>query len=107
MSENCEKCGTVKYFNEDKRRWVCYPCDEDDRKNEIKTRANEIGRDVKRYEIFDRTNGGYDIVERDTGEWVRADDFDALAERNADLEKTVERLLLLYEYGGRVILKEV
>lgn len=63
--------------------------------------------DVKRYEIFDRTNGGYDIVERDTGEWVRAEDFDALAERNADLEKTVERLLLLHEHGGRIILREI
>lgn len=63
--------------------------------------------DVRRYEIFDRTNGGYDIVERDTGEWVRAEDYDALVERNKDLETTVSRLLLLHEHGGRVILREI
>lgn len=63
--------------------------------------------EVKRYEVLDRTNGGYDIVERDTGEWVRAEDFDALVEKNKDLELTVSRLLLLHEHGGRVVLKEI
>lgn len=63
--------------------------------------------EVKRYEIMDRTWGGYDIVERDTGEWVRAEDYDALAERNKDLETTISRLLLLHEHGGSIILKEI
>lgn len=58
---------------------------------------------VKRYEVFDGRNGmGFIIVERDTGEWVRADDYDALVERNKDLEKTIDRLLLLQRLGGHI-----
>jgi len=63
--------------------------------------------EVKRYEIMDRTWGGYDIVERDTGEWVRAEDYDALVERNKDLEKTIDRLLLLQRLSVSVDVKEV
>lgn len=63
---------------------------------------------VKRYEILDGNPGhGYALVERDTGSWVSADDYDALAERNKDLEKTIDRLLLLQRLGGSISVKEV
>lgn len=93
MSEKCKTCGTVKYFDDDKRQWICWPCD------------NKV---VKRYEIFDGKHGqGFDLVERDTGEWVRAEDYDALAERVADLELTIDRLLLLQRLGRSIEVKEV
>lgn len=63
---------------------------------------------VRRFEIFDGPHGqGFQLVERDTGEWVRADDFDALVERNKELETTLNRLLLLQRLGGRIEVKEV
>ncbi len=63
-----------------------------------------MSEEVKRFDVL-WNPGGFEMVPGD--DWVRAEDFDALAERNADLEKTVSRLLLLHEHGGRVILREI
>ena len=62
---------------------------------------------IQRYEIFDGPHGqGFDLVERDTGQWVRAEDYDALAERVAGLELTIDRLLLLQRLGASIEVKE-
>lgn len=62
----------------------------------------------RRYDFFNGKNGmGFDCVEDEHGEWVRADDFDALDARNKDLEKTIDRLLLLQRLGHSVDVKEI
>lgn len=65
---------------------------------------SEVNPEVKRYEV-NWTPGGFEMIPGE--DWVRAEDFDAVADRNADLEKTVAQLLLLQEHGGRIILREI
>ena len=61
--------------------------------------------EVKRYDVYDFPYGGHQMVEGD--DWVRSEDYDALVERNKDLEKTIDRLLLLQRLGISVDVKEV